>query len=165
MALGSAAHGAEMNMLMQQRIDLALRVLSGLLTPAIAAIAAYIAYQQWKTAHQQAETNKRQARLALFDKRMVVFNNTTKLIADVFREGQVTQKRLIIFVSETREHQFLFGPDIAQYLEELWRKGNDLAKRILVGQPEGQLELMQWFQDQLKEAPEKFAKYMRFPEP
>ena len=50
-------------------------------------------------------------------------------------------------------------------MKELWGNGIQLAKRTLVGEPEGVLELLQWFQEQLKEAPEKFAKYMRFSEP
>jgi len=82
------------------------RVFAALLTPTIGAIALYIAYQQHVI-------NRRQLRLALSDRRLAVFNSTMKLIAAVIRNARVELDDLYTFLLETRDHEFLFGPDIA----------------------------------------------------
>jgi hypothetical protein len=89
------------------------RVFAALLTPVIACVAAYIAWQQYKT-------NKNQFRLALFERRLKLFNFTGDLIAVALRQGRVGNDDLTKFLWETRESGFLFGPDIFAYLHELY---------------------------------------------
>ena len=57
--------------------------LKGLLTPAIAIIATYIAWQQWKT-------NQRKLILDRYDRRLKVFEVTRSLIADVIQRATVS---------------------------------------------------------------------------
>jgi hypothetical protein len=69
------------------------RVLAALLTPTIAVVTTYIAYQQY-------QTNRRQHRLALFEKRMEVFNSTMDLIASVMRDARVELDQLVAMLRE-----------------------------------------------------------------
>ncbi len=62
-----------------------IEIFSGLLTPTIAIIAVYIAYQQLKT-------NRYRVRLNLYDKRFKVFRGLMDLLAHIMREGNVITK-------------------------------------------------------------------------
>jgi hypothetical protein len=95
------------------------RVLAALLTPVIACVTAYIAWQQHKT-------NQNQFRLALFERRIKVFNFTGDLIAAVLTQGRVGNDDLNKFLWETRESGFLFGPVVSAYLHELYEKASDV---------------------------------------
>src|SRR3954465_4652045 len=80
---------------------------------------------------QQAETNRRQYRLALFEKRMKVYNETVEYVRDVVRDpDKLGVSRLLTFAYDTHQHEFLFGQDIKDFLDELFKKGNELRARI-----------------------------------
>ena len=134
-------------------------VCSALLTPTIGAIAVYIAYQQHVT-------NRRQLRLALFDRRLRVFNSTASLIAGILQRGRVEHNDLFAFLRETRECDFLFGPDIAEYIKLVYEKGLRVHAEFVARDHDLQdrVELMNWFSGQMEEAKKKFGKYMAFPE-
>jgi hypothetical protein len=138
------------------------RVLSALLTPTIGVITAYIAVQQYKT-------NRRQHRLALFEKRMKVFDSTMNFIAAVLRDANVELEQLFRLMRETREHELLFGPEIGQYInDELYKKGLELHTRRAVGGQENierGTALSEWFSGQSRVATAKFLKYIDFREP
>jgi hypothetical protein len=139
----------------------AVRIASGLLTLLIAGIVAYIAWQQY-------QVNHRQHRLALFKHRIQVFNATMALIATVLQQPQVEYDRLFAFVRETREHEFLFGPEIGEYINDLFKKGAELHARLMVADQtnfEKRTELLEWFAGQSKTAGEKFRKYLDFRKP
>jgi hypothetical protein len=63
-------------------------VLSALLTPTIAILGIYIAYQQWRT-------NKNRLKLELFDKRYEIFTNIKKFIANILTSA--LSNRVLIF--------------------------------------------------------------------
>jgi hypothetical protein len=138
-----------------------MQVMSALLTPLIALIAVYIAWQQHLT-------NSRQLKLALYDRRVAVFNSTMELIGLVVKKARIDEiSALVKFLVDTREHEFLFDSDIKEYLQALSKKAADLYGRNPV-QPElaGEYtELLKWFIGQSEEAIAKFGKYMSFPEP
>jgi hypothetical protein len=137
------------------------RVLSALLTPTIAVITTYIAWQQY-------QTNQRQYRLALFKKRMVVFNSTMNLIAAVLQAARVELDQLFTMLRETRDHDLLFGPEIGEYIHEVYRKGLELNAREQVAGDENiarRIELQRWFGEQSATALEKFRKYLDFRQP
>lgn len=137
-----------------------LRVFSALLTPTIAVVAAYIAWQQHKT-------NKNQLRLALFDRRLKVFNSAGKLIATILREARIEWRELGEFRSETNESDFLFGPDITNYLNELYTKAIRVHALVTAQNPENaaeQTQVFTWFEAQLDEVKKKFGRYMAFKE-
>lgn len=135
------------------------KISSTLLTPTIAGIVAYVAVQQWRV-------NKRQARLALFDKRLAIFHSTMELIAAVVRDANVDVDALFKFSFETREHEFLFGSDMREYMDQLWKKGLELHMHGATREEPAKItELTVWFHKQGTEAAQKFKKYMHFPEP
>lgn len=133
---------------------------AAMLTPAIALLAAYIAWQQHKT-------NKNQFRLNLFERRSKVFDSTGKLIGIVLRTARVEQADLEEFLWETKESEFLFGSDIAAYLHELYDKAVDVhALENAVDQPQQiqRKETLKWFSGQGDEIKKKFGKYLGFQE-
>ncbi len=131
-------------------------LLSALLTPLIAAIAAYIAYQQHVT-------NRRQYRLALFEKRLPVFNTTVKFMAAVMQAGNVQLTDLTKLLQETREHDFLFGPEIGTFINDVYDRGVELHAQNADNAPT--TELMNWFSRRMAEAKQRFKPYMDFTEP
>jgi hypothetical protein len=143
--------------------DSIVRLLYALLTPAIAIIAVYIAYQQHVT-------NRRQHRLALFERRMKVFDSTMNLIASILQDASVKLDQLFQFLRETRDHEFLFGPEISQYIDDLYRNGVQLraSGALLQRNPEEirrNTDLLNWFSGQSAIAREKFLKYLDFTKP
>jgi len=134
------------------------RVFSALLTPTIALLAAHIAWQQHLT-------NRRQLRLALFEKRWTVFNSTATLIAVVLQTAQMQLNEIQAFDIGTRDQEFLFGADIVNYLEDVRSHAVSLEALGAPGQPNpARTALVQWFSGQIGEAKKKFGKYMAFKE-
>ena len=90
----------------------------GLLTPFIAVVAVYIGWQQWKT-------NALKSKLDLFDRRFKVFEEARKILGRMYTVG-VKDEELSQFVTETAEAEFLFGPEIRKYLDEIYRRVQNL---------------------------------------
>ena len=78
--------------------------LSALLTPVIAAIAVYIAYQQWRT-------NRRRLELDPYDRRLRIYQATIEYISAALSFHPTTEA-IFGFRRSTAEADFLFGPDI-----------------------------------------------------
>jgi len=135
-------------------------VLAALLTPLIAVITVYIAWQQYKI-------NKGQFRLALRDRRLKVFEATIELIATVLRTAKVEQADLTKFLVGTSERDFLFGSDVSAYLKSVYDKAVDLYA-LADAQGEEQTaqwkEAAKWFSGQSEEARKIFGKYVAFSE-
>ncbi|MGE5057585.1 MAG: hypothetical protein ACM3WP_25765 [Acidobacteriota bacterium] len=132
------------------------RVLAALLTPVIAVVTTYIAYQQY-------QTNRRQHRLALFEKRMAVFNSTMEFISSVLQLATVDAGQLFALLRETRDHEFLFGPEVKAFIDDVYSKGVELQARDKIGGEQPRfIDLMTWFAAQPPLAREKFRKYLDF---
>jgi hypothetical protein len=134
------------------------KVLSACLTPVIAVVTAYIAWQQHKT-------NQNQFRWALFERRMKVFNATGELIATVLRKSRTEDDDLKQFLMATREREFLFGSDIATYLDTVYNKAVELQPPVEAGNEQAQQQRtakVMWFKGQMEEAKKQFGKYMSF---
>src|SRR6266849_9511156 len=132
------------------------RVLSASLPVVISGIVTYIAWQQFTV-------NRRQHRLALFEKRMVVFNSTMKMIASVLQSANPSLSQCFQFIQDTRDHEFLFGPEVGDFINEVYKKAVELHTHIAVGgagAPAQQTQLMTWFGEQMKEARKVFLKYL-----
>ena len=135
------------------------RILAALLTPTIAIVTAYIAYQQY-------QTNWRQHRLALFEKRLAIFNKTMDSLAAILQHIQVELDQLFALLRETRDHEFLFGPEVGDFINEVYKKGVEMNARAQVpGQHEQMVEISNWFSGQMGVAREKFRKYLDFQKP
>src|SRR5437868_3755403 len=85
-------------------------LLSALLTPVVAVIAVLIAVFQYRLENLKW-------RLALFDKRYPVYDRTMDYIAFVVREGKMTMERLVQFLRESKDKEFLFGPEVHSFLD------------------------------------------------
>jgi len=143
-------------------------VLQALLTPVIGIATVVIGWIAIKIQRQQAATNRLQYRLALFERRMRVFDATMDLLAEVVQKSRVDLNRLQILLMDTREHELLFGPEIHLYIEEeIYKKGVALEEQIALGAQGNakRAELLQWFRGQFKVAEQKFLKYIDFREP
>jgi hypothetical protein len=103
---------------MKQQILAALEVFKGLLTPLIAIVTAYIAWQQWKA-------NERRLILDRYDRRLKIYQRVIEFIALSCRDFQPKPHEVIAFRGATAEADFLFGPEIGAYIQELskgrWR--------------------------------------------
>ncbi len=155
------------------------KVVQALATPAIAIwiaiLSSRIQRQQAKTQQQQAQTSHLQYRLALLERRMKVFDTTLDFIAMIVMEARVeTMEPLRKLLRDTREHSLLFGPEIEEYIHELYKRGVLLQTIFQMRQPEGMFrpedfprhtELVEWFASQFKVAEQKFLKYIDFREP
>jgi len=110
---------------------------SGLLTPLIAIIAAYIAYQQYRSYKKQGELKLKldtlnseleknrlkleeyKLKLDLYNKRYQIFDKTKKLLHKINQDAKIDLIKLRDFMFETNESKFLFDNDISSYLSEL----------------------------------------------
>lgn len=159
------AHQGKMNTL-----EHLLQLLYGALTPLIAVIATYIAYQQYNISRVQA-------RHELYDRRLAVFRSVLTFLAEILREGYVPPNRCLQFYREASEAMFLFPEDVQSFVDELYKKGIDLAftrdqlfpDDVNTG-PTGpergdfartKAELFKWFAKQTEVAKELFGKTMR----
>jgi hypothetical protein len=135
-------------------------ILSAMLTPAIALLATYIAWQQHKI-------NKDQFRLGLFERRLKLFDSAGKLIATVIGSGKVADANLKEFLWDTKESEFLFGSDIKAYLADLYGKASDvytLENAADEPQKNQRKQTLLWFSGQGDGLKKKFGKYMAFRE-
>ena len=143
-------------------------LLTALPTVVIGCIALYIAYQQWQTNHRKLE-------LDLYDRRLRLYQATTKYISVVLADFKPKLEDLFEFRRETAEAHFLYGRDITAYLDELYRHGVDLHRWAEeyrdYTQPtpphydhkkvtDGMHQEERWFVDQHKEALRRFKSYL-----
>ena len=86
-------------------------ILQGLLTPLIAIIATYIAWQQWKG-------NELKLKLDRYERRLRIYQEVIKMLRTCSNR-KPEWADLIDFGSSTAEADFLFGPEIRQYIDEI----------------------------------------------
>jgi hypothetical protein len=134
-----------------------LEISKGLLTPAIAIITTYIAFQQWKTNRQKLDLDK-------YDRRLKVYQEVIKLLSKL-SITLVSLDELVIFRAAVAEADFLFGPDILEYIEEISSHWKDLGVLQRERQDLTQQEIenhTMWLANQIVKgyAKEKFKKYM-----
>ncbi len=138
-----------------------------LLTPTIAAIAVYIAYQQHVTARQRL-------RLDLYERRLSVYKQLMILLTAILREADVSRDDLSEFVAGTSEAAFLFDDDVGNYLEEIYKKAVTIMKtRTLmesqkiateehVALSDKHDEALNWLLEQVELSTAVFAPFMKF---
>src|SRR5260221_8144077 len=87
-------------------------MLQGLLTPLIAIIATYIAWQEWKG-------NRLKLKMDRYDRRLRVYQGVVKMLRNC-ANGELREFAAIIeFGASTVEADFLFGPEIRKYIDEI----------------------------------------------
>jgi hypothetical protein len=147
----------------------AVAVFSALLTPLIAIVTAYIAWQQW-------QANRQKLRFDQYEKRLKIYQHVVIMLGLIMREADAKLEDLIAFRANTAEADFLFGPEIPKYIEEIFSRGLKLRTLMLQyrdanqERPPGydpvrianetEAELA-WLTVQFEPAKQKFAKYLR----
>ncbi len=94
--------------------------LSAALTPVIAVVTTYIAIQQWRT-------NKSRLSHELYDRRLTVFKAVEAFYGEIGGAGTARFGMAMKFYAATAEAEFLFSDEIREHLEELYKKGLELA--------------------------------------
>jgi hypothetical protein len=147
-------------------MDDLIKLLSAGLTPILGILAAYIAWQQWRTNHLKVRHD-------LYERRLSIYFAVMEFLAAIMRRSTISDEELMVFLQKTRESYFLFGQEIGDYLDELYRQAVDLqARSIMVheGLPDGdertrviheKTEISKWFTRQFEITRTKFTKYMR----
>jgi len=144
-----------------------IKIFSAALTPLIAVIMGYIAYQQYYV-------NKSRLRHELYDRRLSVFREVSKFLRSVVSEGKTDYQTLLGFYANSVEALFMFKKEIHEYREDLYNKGMQLIKiheklegewKLEEGENENKLrkekqELLNWFFNEAKNSREKFKKYL-----
>jgi hypothetical protein len=88
----------------------------GLLTIIIGMIVAYIAWQQYKA-------NVLNLRLARYDRRFKVYDAVKQFLSAVMRDARVSPEDLQKLGSALAESDFLFGREVQEYIDEVYRRG------------------------------------------
>jgi predicted cation transporter len=89
-------------------------VLSALLTPAVALIAIYIAYQQHKI-------NEQRLRHETYERRLKVYKSVQKHLSVILRDGKTTFQECIEFYSEASEAAFLFDSSVMARIDKIYK--------------------------------------------
>ena len=139
-------------------------LLSALLTPTVAAIGIYIAYQQ-------RLINQNRLKHELFDKRYEVYERIGEFISSILTTGTVRAGSDLEFLRDTKAVTLLFDTDIKQFTSEIYEKAVHL--HCLESELEGmvseerkiniekQREIKNWYTEQLKTMEIKFIRYLK----
>lgn len=151
-------------MCIQQKIA----IFSSLLTPVIAIVSVYIAYQQWKT-------NKRKLHLDRYKRRLRVYEEVKKILSMITRDANASMDDLLKFRASVSEADFLFNNEISEYIDEIYDHGlslrhwNQEFRDYTQEMPDGydhkkvvdeMHKELKWLVDQFGPAKEKFKKYL-----
>lgn len=139
-----------------------------MLTPVIAIVATYIAWQQWKT-------NKQKLVLDRYDRRLKVYEEVVQILSIILRDAVASYEDLIKFRRAVSEADFLFEPEIIKYIDEIYRRGvqlqrwskeyRDYKQPIPEGYDHQKVcdsmhNELTWLIEQFEPAKQKFKKYL-----
>lgn len=142
--------------------------LSASLTPLIAIIGIYIAWQQYRV-------NQQRLRHDTYDRKIEVYRAVKRYFADIVRSGKSSYERAKEFYDETSEATFLFSDDINEKIDEIYDKSIDMIQLheqmypsdespgLPVGDERSEVakrnsELLKWHLSQIKIIKELFKK-------
>jgi len=131
----------------------------------ISALGLWIGYLQYLLSKQRSQ-------LDLYDKRYPVFLATMQYLSFIAEGRNITNEELIKFLRNLKDKEFLFGKDVQQFLDELYKKGVDFLryKNILNDHNlpmekreklvDEEAALFEWFLKQFDESRSIFKKYL-----
>lgn len=142
--------------------------LSAFLTPTIALIAIYIAFQQHRI-------NKQRLRHETYERRLNIYKVVQKHLSIILREGKMTYQGCAEFYAEASEAAFLFDKSVQDKIDNMYRKSSDVvalyekmypsdsSPGLPVGEERSKValehsELLKWYHHQLSDSKEFFAK-------
>jgi len=156
------------------------QIINSILTPLIAIIAVYIAYQQYLTNRKssaiQNTNNKRKLKLDLFEKRYKIFEETQHILIEIIQKGGIETSSLQIFSAKTRNAYFLFDKEVVDFIENIIKFNIDLYSysreedQLLMQNidiktskaHEEKWKLIHWFIDQSQHVENLFLPYLDF---
>jgi hypothetical protein len=125
----------------------------------------------------QHSLGKTHLRIALFDRRIAVYDAMKRFVADTMSSGTTTPDSLVAMLRETRHAQFLFksSDDISGFIDHFYKQGVELKsaqqghERIRNAQEEPerlrliqrQHDLLLWFGKQSDAVDDKFRPYLQ----
>jgi hypothetical protein len=146
-----------------------LSILKAALTPLIACITVWIAYRQWQDNHLRLKREN-------YDRCLKVYQEVVKILLRINRDFNPEFNDLLVFIAATAETPFLFHGEIQNYIDEIFKRGNDLRVDNVIyragseSPPRDADEYMKalkdmqeqtrWFIDQMPIAKEKFKVYL-----
>ncbi|MCK4856831.1 MAG: hypothetical protein KAT58_02580 [candidate division Zixibacteria bacterium] len=141
-----------------------MEMLIGILGTFIAAVAVYFKYRQYKHSKQ----NKR---VDLYPRRRAVYDAIMGFIAGIIQRANADSKEAAAFLHNTKEADFLFGKEIKEHINELYRKAKRLQLlefklgQLPVGEELSKMvneedELLEWFSKQFGVTEKRFKKYL-----
>jgi hypothetical protein len=145
-----------------------LNLLSGLLTPMIAVIAAWIAYQQMKN-------NGYKVRIDLFERRMRIFESFRNSLVIIQRDASSREIDWQEYNFMLRQASFLLNDKLVKYLNEIDRRIHEMgiseyylqgAGSLPVGEERSKVarensEHLTWLINQFEPLEEKFSNFMK----
>ncbi|ELA7327640.1 hypothetical protein Q9X94_003777 [Vibrio alginolyticus] len=130
---------------------------TALITPTIAILGGYIAYQQY-------QTNKMALKKDLFDRRYAAFECVYDFIVTVVEWNGTSKEQREKFLSGTKGVEFLFDEEIKLYVDEVWERSSDdcaWIEDLLVPTKNSQSsDHHKWFVAQRQTINCKFKKYI-----
>ena len=159
-----------------------INVLTALLTPTIAIVTAYIAYQQYvlnkrnseyqnNLNQSRLETEQRKLKMELFEKRYRIYEETKSLLLKITKTANFSLVESRDFCLRTNECRFLFDSEITDFLEELTNKALEYSNAMKeskkydgIPMPTTQnkyiSKLAEWFTSEYKHIHLRFDKYL-----
>jgi hypothetical protein len=150
------------------RTEQILEISKALLTPLIAIVATYIAWQQWRT-------NKQKLVLERYDRRLRVYEEVRKILSVIVRDAKASYDDLLRFRTAVSEADFLFGREITDYIDEIYKRGvklqywsgeyRDYTQEKPAGYDhqkvvDGMHAELNWLTEQFEPAKQRFRKYL-----
>ncbi len=131
----------------------------------------------WNLAKQRKDdkkVNKLKLRLEPYERRIGIYQEVVKFLRLIDRDSDVRDGDLSEFIKFTAEADFLFGPEIREYIDEIYSRALKLklanvehrikTQRVPDYNPypivKVQSEQFDWLNEQLSEAKNKFRKYL-----
>jgi len=145
-----------------------LQISQGLLTPVIAFVATYIAYQQW-------QTNRQKLILDRYDRRLQIYEEVRRILSIILRDAKASTDDLLKFRTSVSEADFLFDPEIPVYIDEIYKRGlnlwrwnqeyRDYSQEKPPGYDHNKVveemhKELTWLSEQFEPAKQKFKKYL-----
>lgn len=136
-----------------------LQTSQGLLTPLIAGITVYIAWQQWQLNRQKYDFDT-------YDRKLRIYQRVVEMLRLIMKDPRPEIQDILNFGADTAEADFLFPDEISKYINEIYTHAAKLhaaRAQIRIDSPSFRDEVTQeeeWFLGQYDVAKEKFKKYL-----
>jgi hypothetical protein len=129
-------------------------------TLAVAVVIAVITYQQHLT-------NRLRLRHELFERRFAVFKTAQVYLSKLMHEGRLNDENFSeqypLFMDAWQRSRFLFGQDIADYLDSIAEHSREMRLSEMQKKHEESAEHLRWLCAQPEMLFDRFSPYLRFP--